>query len=79
MLLIIGAPLQPECLCFRPALNEKRNTRLEMLWITSVILFVLWLLGVATSYTFGGFINILLVLAVVIVLIRFFPRRRIIS
>jgi len=50
-----------------------------MLWIISVILFVLWLLGIATSYTFGGCINILLVLAVVIILIRFFPRRRIVS
>jgi Family of unknown function (DUF5670) len=50
-----------------------------MLWTISVILFVLWLLGVATSYTFDGFINVLLVLAVVIVLIRFFPRRRIVS
>lgn len=50
-----------------------------MLWIISVILFVLWFLGVATSYTFGGFINVLLILAVVIVLIRFFPRRRIVS
>lgn len=50
-----------------------------MLWTMSVILFVLWLLGFATSCTFGGFINILLVLAVLIVLIRLFPRRRIVS
>lgn len=45
----------------------------------SVVLFVLWLLGVAVAFTFGGFINVLLVLAVVIVLIRFFPRQRIVS
>lgn len=50
-----------------------------MLWTMSVVLFVLWLLGVAVAFTFGGFINVLLVLAVVIVLIRFFPRRRIVS
>jgi Family of unknown function (DUF5670) len=45
----------------------------------SMILFVLCLLGVAVAYAFGGFINILLVLAAVTVLIRFFPRRRIVS
>lgn len=50
-----------------------------MLWTMSVVLFVLWLLGVAVAFTFGGFINVLLVLAVVIVLIRFFPRQRIVS
>lgn len=50
-----------------------------MLWTISVVCLVLWLLGVVTSYTFGGFINILLVLAVVVVLIRFIPNRKIIS
>ena len=37
----------------------------NMLWTLFVILLVLWLLGVVSSYTFGGFIHILLVLAVV--------------
>jgi hypothetical protein len=41
-----------------------------MLWTIFVILFVLWLLGVATSYTLGGFIHILLILAIATVLIR---------
>jgi len=41
-----------------------------MLWIIAVILIVLWLLGVVTSYTLGGFIHILLVIAVVVVLVR---------
>lgn len=50
-----------------------------MLWTISVVCLVLWLLGVVTSYTFGGFINILLVLAVVAVLIRFIPSRKIVS
>ncbi len=50
-----------------------------MLWTVSMVCLVLWLLGVATSYTFGGFINILLVLAVVAVLIRFIPSRKIVS
>jgi hypothetical protein len=41
-----------------------------MLWTIFVILFVLWLIGVATSYTLGGFIHILLILAIATVLIR---------
>jgi hypothetical protein len=41
-----------------------------MLWTIFVILLVLWLLGLVTSYTLGGFIHILLVIAIVVVLIR---------
>ena len=41
-----------------------------MLWTISVILIVMWLLGMASSYTMGGFIHILLVIAVVTVLLR---------
>jgi hypothetical protein len=51
----------------------------NVLWTISMILFVLWLLGVATPSTFGGFIHVLPVLAVVTVLIRLFRRRRIVS
>jgi hypothetical protein len=50
-----------------------------MLWTIFVVLLVLWLLGIATSYTLGGFIHILLVLAVVTVLIRVIQGRRIVS
>jgi Family of unknown function (DUF5670) len=50
-----------------------------MLWTICVILLVLWLLGMVTSYTLGGFIHILLVLAIVVVLIRVIQGRRIIS
>jgi hypothetical protein len=50
-----------------------------MLWTIFVVLVVLWLLGMATSYTLGGFIHILLVLAVITVLIRLFQGRRIAS
>jgi Family of unknown function (DUF5670) len=50
-----------------------------MLWTIFVVLLVLWLLGVATAYTLGGFIHILLALAVVTVLIRVIQGRRIIS
>ncbi|RPJ22276.1 MAG: lmo0937 family membrane protein [Desulfobacteraceae bacterium] len=41
-----------------------------MLWTIFVILCVLWLLGLMTSYTMGGFIHILLVIAIVVLLIR---------
>ena len=41
-----------------------------MMWTIFVILFVMWLLGMVTSYTLGGFLHILLVLAIAAVLIR---------
>jgi len=46
-----------------------------MLWTIFVVLFVMWLLGMATSYTLGGFIHILLVLAIAAVLIRIIQGR----
>jgi hypothetical protein len=47
-----------------------------MLWTLFVILLVLWLLGLVSSYTFGGFIHILLVLAVVVLVINLISGRR---
>jgi len=41
-----------------------------MLWTIFVILLILWLLGMVSSYTMGGFIHLLLILAIVVVLIR---------
>lgn len=41
-----------------------------MLWTVAIILIVLWLLGIVTAYTMGGFIHILLVIAIVVVLVR---------
>lgn len=41
-----------------------------MLWTIAVILVILWLLGMVTSYTLGGFLHLLLLLAIVAVLIR---------
>jgi asparagine N-glycosylation enzyme membrane subunit Stt3 len=49
-----------------------------MLWTLAVILVVLWALGLASSYTLGGFIHILLVLAVVAVIVRVIQGRRIV-
>jgi Family of unknown function (DUF5670) len=42
----------------------------SMLWTIAVILIVLWLLGLVSSYTMGGFIHILLVVAIIVVLVR---------
>jgi Family of unknown function (DUF5670) len=47
-----------------------------MLWTIFVILLVLWLLGMVTAYTLGGFVHLLLVIAVVVVLIRIIQGRR---
>jgi hypothetical protein len=47
-----------------------------MLWTIAVILTVLWVLGLVTSYTMGGFIHLLIVLAVVAVLFRVIQGRR---
>jgi hypothetical protein len=48
-----------------------------MLWTIAVVLAVLWLLGLVSSYTMGGFIHILLVLAIVVVLVNVIQGRRI--
>lgn len=47
-----------------------------MLYTLAVILIVLWLLGLVTSYTLGGFIHILLVIAIVVVLLRIISGRK---
>jgi hypothetical protein len=47
-----------------------------MLWTIAVVLAILWLLGLVSSYTMGGFIHILLVLAIIIVLINVIQGRR---
>jgi hypothetical protein len=47
-----------------------------MLWTLFVILLVLWLLGLVTTYTLGGFIHILLVVAIAVLLIQLVTGRR---
>jgi hypothetical protein len=49
-----------------------------MLWTIFVILLVLWLLGVVSSYTLGGFIHLLLVVAIVIALIQLIQGRKVV-
>jgi hypothetical protein len=50
-----------------------------MLWTIFLILVVLWALGMVSAYTLGGFIHVLLVLAIVVVLIRVIQGRRIVT
>ncbi|MBJ6723738.1 lmo0937 family membrane protein [Geomesophilobacter sediminis] len=47
-----------------------------MIWTIVVLLFILWLVGLVTSYTLGGFIHILLVLAVIIAVVNLLSGRR---
>jgi len=49
-----------------------------MLYTIALILLVLWLLGLVTSYTVGGFIHILLVIAIVMILLRVISGRRVV-
>jgi len=48
-----------------------------MLWTIAVILAILWLLGIVSSNTIGGFIHILLVVAIIVVLIRIIQGRKV--
>jgi hypothetical protein len=48
-----------------------------MLWTIAVVLIVLWLLGLLTAYTMGGFIHVLLVIALIVVVLRLIQGRRV--
>jgi hypothetical protein len=47
-----------------------------MLWTIAVIMLILWVLGLVSSYTMGGFIHILLVLAIIVILLNVIQGRR---
>ena len=49
-----------------------------MLYTLAVVLLILWLLGMVSSYTMGGFIHVLLVIAVVVILVRVISGRRVV-
>ena len=52
------------------------SKEIKMLYTTAVILIVLWALGLVSAYTMGGFIHVLLVIAVVVILLRVISGRR---
>ena len=56
-----------------PESNQREN---HMLYTIAVVLVVLWLLGLVTSYTMGGFIHVLLVIAVIMILVNIIQGRR---
>lgn len=49
-----------------------------MLWTIAVVLIVLWVLGLVSSYMLGGFVHLLLVLAIIVILIRIIQGRKVI-
>ena len=49
-----------------------------MLWTIAVVLIVLWLAGMVSSYTMGGFVHLLLVIAVIMVLVNIIQGRRVV-
>jgi fatty acid desaturase len=49
---------------------------LKMLWTITIILFILWVLGLVSSYTMGGWIHILLVLAIIVLIFNLLSGRR---
>jgi Na+/H+ antiporter NhaC len=72
-----AAPHIPEVTEFARFTETISKGEKAMLWTIAVILFVLWALGLVTSYTIGGYIHILLVLAVIVVLVRVIQGRRV--
>jgi hypothetical protein len=48
-----------------------------MLWTITIILFILWVLGLVSSYTLGGWIHILLVLAIIVLIFNLLSGRRV--
>jgi hypothetical protein len=58
--------------------DQQLSRGVNMLWTIFLVLVVLWMLGVVSSYTLGGFIHLLLVLAVVALLIQLIQGRRIV-
>ena len=63
--------------CGEHSIQTKKG-RIVMLYTIAVVLIVLWLLGLLTSYTMGGFIHALLVIAIVAVLLRIISGRRVV-
>jgi Family of unknown function (DUF5670) len=60
----------------RGSVKFSQREEVAMLWTIFVILLVLWLLGVVTSYSLGGFIHVLLVIAVILAVMQLIQGRR---
>jgi hypothetical protein len=74
---VVGQLHTQSRVCAAKVTRASRNAKEKrMLWTIFVILLVLWLLGLVTSYTLGGFIHILLIVAIATLLIQLFTGRR---
>jgi len=60
----------------QPAVTKANQKRKHMLYTIALVLVILWLLGLVGSYTMGGLIHVLLVVAIVMVLVSFISGRR---
>ncbi|MGH9595441.1 MAG: lmo0937 family membrane protein, partial [Edaphobacter sp.] len=72
---------QCNCQYCIPSANPKKLSRdrrgeRKMLWTITIILFILWIVGLVSSYTFGGWIHILLVLAIIVLIFNLMSGRR---
>jgi hypothetical protein len=82
--LAAGSAADGDCLCPGPSAVSSQATtgkpvtgkEHSMLYTIAVVLLALWLLGLITSYTMGGFIHVLIVIAVVMVLVNLISGRR---
>ena len=59
-----------------PQKSPLPDRRANMLWTITIILFILWVLGLVSSYTLGGWIHILLVLAIIVLIFNLLSGRR---
>jgi hypothetical protein len=59
------------------AIGKDHHGPMEMLWTVAGILLVLWAVGLVSAYTMGGFIHVLLVIAIVVVLVNVIQGRRV--
>ena len=57
-------------------IQENEEEIMDLLWTLAVILLILWILGLVTSYTLGGFVHLLLVVAIIVVLLRVIQSRK---
>lgn len=75
MSMVILFPLTSEYFERYPVISFIIPKTKHMLWTIAIILLVLWLIGNLTAYTLGGFIHVLLVIAVILVIVRLLQGR----
>jgi hypothetical protein len=74
--LTTGRPRRHGSLGLATAAQIASYQELTMLWTITIILFILWILGLVSSYTLGGWIHILLVLAIIVLIFNLLSGRR---